>query len=254
MDYLRKNKPPIDVSEWRQIEMGPNDRAIMIGRTGCGKTTLGKYFVEDYKKPYSIVYDAKISQNIGNWNGHQQVTSWKEYLEYIDEWDEYPRIIYRPTMAESLSAEYQEAFFANVYERQNCRLYIDEAYAVLGGTNPSFHLQAILSRGRERGISTIIATQRPKRIPLVFKSEVEHMYIFSMNLQEDILVVSQNTDIDPYEIRDLENYQFIYYNCLTGRRSQVLKLNLSGATPKPSTGETYEMKNNARTNNALVSA
>jgi hypothetical protein len=73
----------------------------------------------------------------------------------------------------------------------------------------------------------VIATQRPKRIPLLFKSEVEHMYIFKLNLHEDQIVVAQMTDIDPLDIKDLRDFEFIYYNCLTGQRSNILTLDLT---------------------------
>jgi hypothetical protein len=213
--------------EWSELQINPTDRAILIGRTGCGKTTLARYLVEDRRTPYSVVYDAKISDSIGKWNAHKFIYDYGEYIEALDDPDTYPRIVYRPSMLESIDANAQDTFFAHIYQRKNTRLYIDEAYAVLGGTNPSFHLQAILSRGRERGISCVIATQRPKRIPLLFKSEVEHIYVFALNLREDRQIVSDITDIDELEIFDLKNYEFIYYNCLTGQRSGVLQLDIS---------------------------
>jgi hypothetical protein len=218
--------------DWRNIAIGPTDRAILIGATGCGKTTLAHYLVSDPSHPYSVVYDPKISESIGEWDDHVFFYTYSEYDKALDDPDNYPRIVYRPNMRESLDPDAQEKFFEDIYWRKNTRLYIDEAYSVLGGTSPSFHLQAILSRGRERGISCVVATQRPKRIPLVFKSEVEHMYIFRLNLMEDRLVIAQNTDIDIHELLDLQNYEFIYYNCLTGKRSRVLKLDLSGSTAK----------------------
>jgi hypothetical protein len=98
---------------------------------------------------------------------------------------------------------------------------------LLGGTNPSFHLQACLSRGRERGISTVIATQRPKRIPILLLSESEHYYIFRLNMAEDCARVYEITGIDPLAIRGLRNYEFYYYNSLTGEYSNKLTLDLT---------------------------
>ena len=212
---------------WQDITMNPTDRAILIGATGCGKTTLAEYLTSDPRTPWSVVYDAKISDSVGKWKGYRFIYNYNEYLSALDEYEKYPRLVYRPGFKESLDPNAQDTFFSDIYQRQSTRLYIDEAYAVLGGTNPSFHLQAILSRGREREISCLVACQRPKRIPLIFKSEVEHMYIFRLQLWEDIEVISKNTDIDPVDIRNLNNYEFIYYNCLTGQRSEVLKLDLS---------------------------
>jgi hypothetical protein len=178
--------------------------------------------IEDYSKPYSVTYDAKISDNISDWDSQ----------EFHDDFDslvdsDFPRLIYRPSFRESVDPDAQDDFFAWVYERRHTRLYVDEAYALLGGTHPSFHLQACLSRGRERGISTIIATQRPKRIPLITLSESEHIYIFRLNLAEDRGRAWEITGIDPLDQADLRNYEFFYYNALTGKASDKLKLNIS---------------------------
>jgi ABC-type Fe3+/spermidine/putrescine transport system ATPase subunit len=50
--------------EWDNLKMGIEDRAILIGATGCGKTTLARFLAEDPRQPYSIVYDPKASRNI----------------------------------------------------------------------------------------------------------------------------------------------------------------------------------------------
>lgn len=200
------------------LRLGKTDRGVLIGATGCGKTTLARYLIEDKNKPYSVVYDAKLSDAIGKWR-HVFYTD----FESIQQSDE-RRLIYRPSFIESISPEAQDDFFQWVYNRHYTRLYIDEAYALLGGSNPSFHLQACLSRGRERGISTLIATQRPKRIPLIAMSESEHIYVFRLNLNDDRQRTEELTGISIVDQISLRQYEFYYYNVLTGYRSNKLKL------------------------------
>jgi GTPase SAR1 family protein len=213
-------RPQLQISNWRQLKIRPNDRAILIGATGCGKTTLARYLIEDQWKPYSVVYDAK---GMISWPNHLLYTSF-DSLQEVGE--EEKRILFRPDVYEALNPKSQDVFFQWVYEQRNIRLYVDEAYALLGGSNPSFHLQACLSRGRERGISTIIATQRPKRIPLITMSEAEHFYIFRLNLLEDRIRTEELTGIDTLEQTELREYEFYYYNALSGLRSNKLKLKI----------------------------
>lgn len=207
--------------DFNALRIGRNDRAIFIGATGCGKTTLARYIIEDSNKEYSVVYDAKISDAISKWSTTQTIyTDFNKLIEAEEK-----RLIYRPPYTEERDPYAQERFFEWIYWRYRTRLYIDEAYAVLGGNNPSFHLQACITRGRERGISTVIATQRPKRIPLIFMSEAEHYYVFRLQHPDDRFRVEELTGITIEEQIELKQFEFYYFNVFTGK-SNKLKLNL----------------------------
>jgi len=204
--------------KWELLKPRKNDRAVLVGRTGCGKTTLAEYLIRDENKPYSVVYDAK---NMVNWRSHVVITDFDELLDSQER-----RITYRPNIYEATDPQKQDDFFSWIYERQHTRLYIDEAYSLLGQSNPSFFLQACLSRGREKGISTFIATQRPKRIPLITLSEAEHYYVFRLTIIEDRQRVYEITGIPEEEQIELRDYEFIYYNGITGERTPKLKLKI----------------------------
>lgn len=217
----------LQIFDFRQMKMQRDDRAALIGATGTGKTTLARYLVEDKNKKCSVVYNNKPSDSISLWQDTQTIYQDFSLLEEAEE----DRLIYTPPLRESLSEELQDRFFAWIYERRYTRLYIDEASALRGGSNPSYYLQACLARGRERGISTITGTQRPSRVPLILLSESEHFYIFRLTLLQDRMRIYEMTGISVDEQTDLRNHEFFYFNAIIGERSPKLKLNLT-VTPQ----------------------
>jgi len=208
--------------EWRNIQIGRNDRAILVGMTGCGKTTLARYLIEDKNKLHSVVYDPKASEAISKWTTTQKQYTTFEQIQYAEE----ERLIYTPNVYEEQNAQIQDEFFSWVYWRYYTRLYIDEAYALIGGTRPSRHLLACLSRGRERGISTITAVQRPRNFPIVLMSEAEHSYIFQLRTPEDRQRITEYTTLSEDAQIDLKEFEFYYFNIKTGLYPKKLKLNL----------------------------
>jgi energy-coupling factor transporter ATP-binding protein EcfA2 len=210
---------------WQAIKLGRNDRGVMIGKTGCGKTTLAKFLIEDYTKPYSVTWNPKGSENVYEWNQKHVTTLPQLY----DESEEHNRLVYtpHPTVAEEF--DNQNDFFYWIYDRKKTRLYIDEATAIVysGSKIPRF-LLAILNRGRERKISTLTATQRPSGVPMNILSESEHYYVFKTLLSQDKIRVEQITGISVEQQDDLNDYEFYYFNVSRGLLPKKLKLNLNG--------------------------
>lgn len=231
------------VSDWRQLVMGRDDRATIIGATGTGKTTLARFLIEDKNKKCSVVYDNKPSDAIALWRSTQTV--YQNFDSFADADEE--RLIYRPPVAETLDIELQDRFFAEIYRRKFTRLYIDEASALKGGVNPSYHLQACLCRGRERGIGVITGTQRPHRVPLILMSEAEHFYIFRLNMMQDRYRVFEMTGITVDEQTDMPQFSFFYYNAVMGQRSNRLTINSSRVTPHMHSTNHFRSNTNGKT-------
>lgn len=199
------------------FQIPPNDRVIFVGGTGSGKTTLAKYVISQSKK-WKAVYDAK---GYIDWRGFVRYHT----VDTIAEAKE-PRIIYNPTIEEETDYEAQDAFFKQVYTQKNRLLYVDEAYALLGETRPSPYLRACLTRGRERGISTYISTQRPAGIPVVLMSEAEHFFVFRLTWRNDRKRIAELTGIEEDFQESLNEFEFIYAKPNRGLITQKLKLSL----------------------------
>lgn len=209
---------------WDRIKLQPYDRGVLIGKTGCGKTTLARFLIEDDYKPYSVTWNPKSSDNVNAWRYHKHLTRFTE-LDNAEE----NRLIYtpHPLLAEDENDQYR--FFYWIYERKYTRLYIDEATSIVYPMNksPRF-LTAVINRGRERGISTLTATQRPSGVPMNLLSESEHWYIFKLNLHQDKQRVEQITGITVEDQFTLNDYEFFHFHTSRGLFPTKLRVNLRG--------------------------
>jgi DNA helicase HerA-like ATPase len=205
---------------WASLKVKRNNRAFVAGMTGSGKTTLARYLLEDAEKLHSVIYDLKYDSAIEQWKRHKIYYDFEALQDAREN-----RLVYRPPITHETNRDAQDAFFAWVYHREYTRLYIDEGYALIGGSNPSMYLKALLSRGRSRGISTILSVQRPVSLPLLTISESEQVYLFRLGLPEDRKRMAEFTGIDERDQARLQPYQFYYWS-ITGGARGPLKLKL----------------------------
>lgn len=221
--------------DWASLRIGQRQHAFIAGATGSGKSKLAEYLIRDPGKPYSVAYDPKHSETIGEWRGHTYIYSWRELTQSKER-----RIIYRPSREKYIKAgrltdetedlDCQEQFFQYVFDGKRRRVYVDEVSALLGDTKPNYHLKGCITRGRELGISTVCATQRPVSIPIIMMSEASKLYIFRLNWPDDQKRMSDLTGgrISVDEQAALEDYQFLYYDLAKRRRwPKPITMNLS---------------------------
>lgn len=207
--------------------MGRNDRGVLIGKTGSGKTTLARFLVEDDRKRYSVTWNPKGSEKVNEWN-QVHVSSLNALY---DAGEKERRIIYTPDAFLAEDEANQAEFFYWIYERRFTRLYIDEATAIAyNGIRAPRAVLAIINRGRERGVSTLTATQRPSGVPMNILSESEHYYVFKTLLPQDKMRIEQVTGIRVEDQNDLEDYEFYYFNVSRGLLPRKLRLNLNGVS------------------------
>lgn len=185
----------------------PSDRVFIAGQTGSGKTVLARYLCS-YRETV-VILDPKRRID---WTGYKLVTSLKAATK-LDPRKE-RRIIYRPDFTavkdwDNGDDEIQR-FFEWIYLRGNTTLYVDEAYLITKGEElPQFY-HACLTQGRELGIETWTATQRPMHIPQALMSEAEHDYIFRLKLPQDRKKVEAICGVMDQDIARLQKMQFLY--------------------------------------------
>lgn len=156
-----------------------NERCFFVGTTGSGKTTLAKALLWGKRSVY--VLDPKRTFGVPeSWPmGSITYTSLPELRRH--ETDE--TAIYRPSPEEMKS--YCDDFFFHIFDVSNCIVFVDEIMSVCPSGRIGQGYAHCIQLGRERGIGTWSATQRPAMVPLVTMTESEHYFVFRLKNPDD---------------------------------------------------------------------
>lgn len=183
---------------------GANSRAMFVGKTGCGKTTLAYRIVSRYK--HAVVLDIKGEMTEKDWAGFTVFSSF-DNLRKADK--RITKRIYQPNIFEQ-NSEYYERFFQWIYERRNTCVYIDEVLGLCRSwSDIPFYYKGILTRGRQRGIACLQATQTPMNIPHALLSQSEIYYVFFCKMPQDREKIEKITGISQDAQASLNDFEFL---------------------------------------------
>lgn len=205
---------------------GLDQHVSFIGKTGSGKTYLARYLNENAKR--LVVFDAK-NQLGKTFN----TVEWSKGIKQFSR-GSYGRLRVGAIAGSSNEiADLYEPYFETILNVGNCVVYIDELYAITGGSNTvKRYLNSLFTMGRGLGISMRISTQRPSRIPLVTLSEPEWFFIFRLQIKEDIKRAAGLIGLNDLE-RIKDKHGFYMANTVSGNVFYVPKLKIINKTKKP---------------------
>lgn len=160
-----------------RIKLASNERALIAGKTGSGKTYLARYITRPIKR--LVVLDGKGT--LGDWG----LEPWgMPAIRALIRGEPMRARAIPPIGTDFL--EYWDEVIYTAYKAGNVLIYIDEMYSVAPpNQKPSDALWALYTRGRELGVGVWASTQRPVWIPLFALSEAEHFFVFRLQLFED---------------------------------------------------------------------
>lgn len=161
------------------------ERAFIVGQTGSGKTAFSTFLLERVEVAPIFIFDTKDESKFLALPRQIIVSSMEQAaIAYRNEEIDY--IIIRPDPYLIGSPEQLDdmLFYAYMHFR-HCVIYIDEVGQFHNNNRAYKGLINLLARGRSRGITTIMSTQRPKSIARSIITEANKFYIFRLIDRDD---------------------------------------------------------------------
>jgi hypothetical protein len=184
------------------------ERAAIWGRAGVGKTTLGKWAM--FRSPMQwIVLDTKYDDGF---NGYKTVNKLPTMAKTLSAIEDNKLFVVRPQMNE-MSPGILDTWLGSIHDSfDNVGVFVDEGYQVALGSNAGPGLTGLLTRGRQRGQSVIVGSQRPARLPLFCFTEANHYFIMQLSSKDDKKKVYDYTGKKEIVSDIITPYHFKHFN------------------------------------------
>jgi len=240
------------------FSLQPGERGVCIGQTGCGKSTLSteliKRYLIEFPQSRVLIVDSKpryrATHRQNGWSLHYPKWARGDTIRgsiavhYADEVMgafSFTRCVILQSLypnAREVDEFEEEAFesarklFRSSYEESPTLLYVDEYYDLITGGGLSGHTDRrvlqVIRAGRERFMSALISTQRPRSIPLPTLTEATKYYIFNLEYLEDVEYMQKH---GPQLVHAPIGYNFVFFERKRGgeRIEKLMRLDYEQA-------------------------
>lgn len=161
------------------------ERALIVGKTGQGKTAFFTWLARYIEAAPMLIYDTKIEPKFAALPNSRIAESVDDVSELIDA-GETDYIVWRPGI-EILDKprELDQLLLWHYHNAQGLPCYVDEAYMFHVNSQAGPGLTALMTRGRSKGITTLISSQRPSRISRFCITEIDKAFLFRLQDKKD---------------------------------------------------------------------
>jgi len=202
-----------------EISIPQNERVLIAGMTGSGKTYFAERLLEPAKR--LIVFDNKNNLK----KRLNLVSPTKKNLMKFLRGADMRLHIPSPVLSDDGGEEYYNYWWRLVYEAANCTVYIDELLTMIKNAqtySPFMKATYVTSRepviknGRvvKGNVGVIASTQRPANIPTFTMTESGEFFVFTLQNPDDRDKLAQYTRPELEEIVP-DEHGFYHYSKTT---------------------------------------
>ena len=196
-----------------RISLEPGERTFIVGSTGSGKTYLARRLLWNAKN--LVVVDVKHgftwsdtkNANTGDSPYDLVFTTLAELLAWTGKGKP---AIFQPDFADIKNGIVDD-FFKLCWNWKTPLVYCDEILDLAPRGQLPFWFEKVIKQGRQRGITCVFGSQRPKRIPMEVVTESQHYFIGRLAARDDRERMAECTFREVRDIR-VPKFQFLYAN------------------------------------------
>jgi len=163
------------------------ERGLLVGQTGSGKSEGAIFHLQNAPVFPVIMYDTKIEDNLFKVSGGQDNLMVANNFESFFKIAKMPKveqpdyILVRPEVNEVLDVGELDKYVQLGYDRFGASYhYFDEAYNWHNNGRCGAPLLGMLTRGRSKGKTTLLATQRPSWISRFCFTESQKFFVYRL--------------------------------------------------------------------------